>query len=136
MKNPALYSLMYSEPTRVMSAAFRAGMEILMGRIHRLAAGGRLRVDEDLAAVIIHATARGGGAVLTWLSLPEDCRNPALLTTLRESIVASVTNQSLRCGRPARPARPAPPAPCAPRCPSRRVSAARNITCCAMGWTV
>lgn len=91
LDNPALYTLMYSEPTRATSAAFKAGMEILMGRIRRLAAGGWLRVDEELAATLIHATARG--AVLTWLSLPEDRRNPALLTTLRESMVAAVTNQ-------------------------------------------
>ncbi|MCZ4095370.1 TetR/AcrR family transcriptional regulator [Streptomyces sp. So13.3] len=91
LDNPALYTLMYSEPTRATSAAFKAGMEILMGRIRRLAAGGWLRVDEELAATLIHATARG--AVLTWLSLPEDRRNPALLTTLRESVVAAVTNQ-------------------------------------------
>lgn len=91
LANPALYTLMYSEPTRATSAAFKAGMEILMGRIRRLAASGWLRVDEELAAQIIHATARG--AVLTWLSLPKDRRNPALLTTLRESMVAAVTNQ-------------------------------------------
>ncbi|MDQ0948306.1 AcrR family transcriptional regulator [Streptomyces phaeochromogenes] len=91
LANPALYTLMYSEPTRATSPAFKAGMEILMGRIRRLAAGGRLRVDEELAATLIHATARG--AVLTWLSLPEDRRNPALLTILRESMVAAVTNQ-------------------------------------------
>ncbi|MFE1309447.1 TetR/AcrR family transcriptional regulator [Streptomyces sp. NPDC058755] len=91
LANPALYTLMYSEPTRATSAAFKAGMEILMGRIRRLAAGGWLRVDEELAAQIIHATARG--AVLTWLSLPKDRRNPALLTTLREAMVAAVTNQ-------------------------------------------
>ena len=91
LANPALYTLMYSEPTRAASPAFRAGMEILMGRIRRLAAGGRLRVDEELAATLIHATARG--AVLTWLSLPEDRRNPALLTILRESMVAAVTNE-------------------------------------------
>ncbi|MEV6877453.1 hypothetical protein [Amycolatopsis sp. NPDC051128] len=48
---------------------FQAGMKILLGRIHRLATSGRLRVDEDLAASLIHATARG--AVLTWLSLPD-----------------------------------------------------------------
>ena len=66
-------------------------MEILRGRIRRLAAGGWLRVDEELAVQIINATARG--AVLTWLSLPQDRRNPALLTTLRESMVAAVTNQ-------------------------------------------
>lgn len=91
LANPALYTLMYTEPTRNDSAAFKAGMEILMGRIRRLAAGGWLRVDEELAAQIIHATARG--AVLTWLSLPEERRDPALLTTLRESMVAAVTNQ-------------------------------------------
>ncbi|SNY89440.1 transcriptional regulator, TetR family [Nocardia amikacinitolerans] len=91
LNNPALYTLMYSEPTRADSPAFQAGMEILMGRIRRLAAGGWLRVDEELAAMIIHATARG--AVLTWLSLPPDRRNPALLTTLRESMVAAVTTE-------------------------------------------
>ncbi|MEG3627976.1 TetR/AcrR family transcriptional regulator [Streptomyces poriticola] len=91
LANPALYTLMYSEPTRAASAAFKAGMEILRGRIRRLAAGGRLRVDEELAAQIIHATARG--AVLTWLSLPEDRRDPALLTTLRESMITAVTTQ-------------------------------------------
>jgi AcrR family transcriptional regulator len=90
LANPALYTLMYSEPTRPMPAAFKAGMEILMGRIRRLAVGGWLRVDEELAATLIHATARG--AVLTWLSLPEDRRNPALLSTLRESMVTAVTN--------------------------------------------
>ncbi|ARP73837.1 TetR/AcrR family transcriptional regulator [Streptomyces pluripotens] len=91
LANPALYTLMYSEPSRTTSAAFKAGMEILMSRIRRLAASGWLRVDEELAAQVIHATARG--AVLTWLSLPEHQRNPALLTTLRESMVAAVTSQ-------------------------------------------
>ncbi|MFE9450140.1 TetR/AcrR family transcriptional regulator [Streptomyces sp. NPDC006739] len=91
LANPALYTLMYAEPARTESAAFKTGMEILMGRIRRLAAGGRLRVDEELAAQIIHATARG--AVLTWLSLPQERRDPALLTTLRESMVAAVTNE-------------------------------------------
>jgi AcrR family transcriptional regulator len=91
LENPALFTLMYSEPTRTASPAFRAGMEILMGRIRRLAAGGWLRVGEELTAAIIHATARG--AVLTWLSLPDDRRDPALLTTLRESMVAAVTSE-------------------------------------------
>ncbi|MFI7410194.1 TetR/AcrR family transcriptional regulator [Streptomyces sp. NPDC049627] len=91
LANPALYTLMYSEPTKATSAAFKAGMEILMGRIRRLAAGGWLRVNEELAAQIVHATARG--AVLTWLSLPEGRRDPALLTTLREAMVAAVTHQ-------------------------------------------
>ena len=103
LANPALYTLMYSEPTRAASAALKAGTQILMGRIRRLAAGGWLRVDEELAAggwlrvdeelaaMIIRATAHG--AVLTWLSLPEDRRDPALLTILRESMVTAVTSQ-------------------------------------------
>ncbi|NUT46194.1 MAG: TetR/AcrR family transcriptional regulator [Saccharothrix sp.] len=90
LANPQLYALMYGEPRRgTNSAAFRAGMRILLRRIHRLAASGRLRVPEELAASLIHATARG--AVLTWLSLPDDRRDPALLTTLREAMVAAVT---------------------------------------------
>ncbi|WP_405754564.1 TetR/AcrR family transcriptional regulator [Streptomyces sp. NBC_01411] len=105
LANPALYTLMYSEPTRAASAAFKTGMKILMGRIRRLAADGWLRVDEDLAAMLIHATARG--AVLTWLSLPEDRRDPALLTTMRESMVTAVTNDkpAVQSGGPAGAAR-------------------------------
>ncbi|SMD27391.1 TetR/AcrR family transcriptional regulator [Kibdelosporangium aridum] len=90
LANPELYTLMYGEPRRgTDSAAFRAGMEILLERIHRLATSGRLRVSEDLAASLIHATARG--AVLTWLSLPGDQRDPALLTALREAMITAVT---------------------------------------------
>ena len=92
LTNPALYALMYGEPRRgTTSAAFQAGMQVLLGRIRRLAAAGRLRVDEQLAAALIHATARG--AVLTWLSLPEDRRDPALLSAMRESMVAAVTTE-------------------------------------------
>src|SRR4051794_23372113 len=58
LANPALYTLMYTGPTGTDSAAFKAGMEILMGRIHRLAAGGGLRGGEDPPAPIIHAPAR------------------------------------------------------------------------------
>ncbi|WP_413798919.1 TetR/AcrR family transcriptional regulator [Streptomyces iranensis] len=92
LANPELYALMYGEPKRgTTSAAFQAGMRILLGRIRRLAAGGLLRVDEKLAAALIHATARG--AVLTWLSLPADQRDPALLTAMRESMVTAVTHE-------------------------------------------
>lgn len=90
LANPSLYTLMYGEPTRS-TTVFRVGLELLMDRIRRLAVAGLLRVEEGLAAQIIHATARG--AVLTWLSLPEPQRDPALLVTLRESMIATVTNR-------------------------------------------
>ncbi|GAA0322776.1 TetR/AcrR family transcriptional regulator [Actinoallomurus spadix] len=90
LANPELFTLMYGDPGRgTTSAAFQAGMRILMGRIRRVAAAGRLRVDEPLAAALMHATTRG--AVLTWLSLPEDRREPALLTTMRETMIATIT---------------------------------------------
>lgn len=93
LTNPALYALMYGEPRRgTTSPAFTAGMAILLGRIRRLAETGWLRVEESLAAALIHATARG--AVLTWLSLPQERRDPALLTAMRESMVTAVTTQA------------------------------------------
>jgi len=93
ISNPELYVLMYGEPRRgTTSAAFLAGMQMLTGRINRLAVHGLLRLSEHTAATVIHATARG--AILTWLSLPEDQRDPALLRILRESMVATVTTQA------------------------------------------
>jgi AcrR family transcriptional regulator len=90
LANPELYALMYGELRRAsVSAAYETGMDMLRRRIRGLAAAGRLRVDERLAFGIIHATARG--AVLTWLSLPDDQRHPGLLSALREAMVTAVT---------------------------------------------
>ncbi|MEV5989397.1 hypothetical protein AB0L85_31270 [Streptomyces sp. NPDC052051] len=81
---------MYGEPTRA-TAVIRIGFEHLGNRIHRIAAAGLLRVEESLAAQIVHASA--SGAVLTWLSVPEPERNPALLVALRESMITTVTTR-------------------------------------------
>lgn len=105
LANPALYTLMYSEPAGFDSAASRAGWDMLRARVRRLAAAGLLRVDEGVAAGIIHATGRG--AVLTWLSLPPGDRDPALLVALREAMVTAVTTErpAVREGGPAGAAR-------------------------------
>ncbi|MEV0749835.1 TetR/AcrR family transcriptional regulator [Streptomyces sp. NPDC050273] len=89
VSRPELFAVMNRATGRGSDAAHRAGLEILHGRVRRLAAGGWLRVDEELAAQIIQAT--GQGAVTTWHSTPANRRNPALLTVLRESMVAAVT---------------------------------------------
>ncbi|PYC88529.1 TetR family transcriptional regulator [Streptomyces tateyamensis] len=86
---PELFAVMNRATGRASDAAHRAGLEILHGRVRRLAAAGWLRVDEELAAQIIQAT--GQGAVTTWHATPADRRNPALLTILRESMVTAVT---------------------------------------------
>ncbi|MFE7169701.1 TetR/AcrR family transcriptional regulator [Streptomyces sp. NPDC057616] len=90
VSHPELFAVMNRATGRASDAAHRAGLEILHGRVRRLAAGGWLRVDEELAAQIIQAT--GQGAVTTWHSTPAERRNPALLTVLRESMVAAVTH--------------------------------------------
>ncbi|MEU9139320.1 TetR/AcrR family transcriptional regulator [Streptomyces sp. NPDC048404] len=89
ISRPELFAVMNRATSRGADMAHRAGLEILHGRVRRLAAGGWLRVDEDLAAQIIQAT--GQGAVTTWHSTPAERRNPALLTALREAMVAAVT---------------------------------------------
>jgi AcrR family transcriptional regulator len=106
LSRPELFALMNRTTSRASDVAHRAGLEILRGRVRRLAAGGWLRVDEELAAQIIQAT--GQGAVATWHSTPAERRNPALLTILRESMVAAVTRVE-----PTVPAADSGPAPAA-----------------------
>ncbi|MFD5521344.1 TetR/AcrR family transcriptional regulator [Streptomyces sp. NPDC127066] len=89
ISRPELFAVMNRATGRGSDAAHRAGLEILHGRVRRLAASGWLRVDEELAAQIIQAT--GQGAVTVWHSTPADRHDPALLTVLRESMVAAVT---------------------------------------------
>lgn len=89
ISRPELFEVMNRATGRRADMAHRAGLEILHGRVRRLAAGGWLRVDEELAAQIIQATGRG--AVTTWHSTPAERRSPALLTALREAMVAAVT---------------------------------------------
>ncbi|MFG2472018.1 TetR/AcrR family transcriptional regulator [Streptomyces canus] len=89
ISRPELFAVMVGATGRGADMAHRAGLEILYGRVRRLAAGGWLRVDEELAAQIIQATGRG--AVTTWHSTPAERRSPALLTVLREAMVAAVT---------------------------------------------
>ncbi|MET8584144.1 TetR/AcrR family transcriptional regulator [Streptomyces collinus] len=89
ISRPELFAVMSRATGREADMAHRAGLEILHGRVRRLAAGGWLRVDEELAAQIIQATGRG--AVTTWHSTPAARRDPALLTALREAMVTAIT---------------------------------------------
>ncbi|WP_327290187.1 TetR/AcrR family transcriptional regulator [Streptomyces sp. NBC_01198] len=108
VSRPELFTVMNRATGRGPDAAHRAGLEILHGRVRRLAAAGWLRVDEELAAQIIQAT--GQGAVITWRSTPAERRNPALLTVLRESMVAAVTRAEPAVPAAAAESGPAPAA--------------------------
>ncbi|WP_409235625.1 TetR/AcrR family transcriptional regulator [Streptomyces sp. PA5.6] len=106
VSRPELFAVMNSATGGRTDAAHRAGLEILHGRVRRLAARGLLRVNEELAAQIIRAT--GLGAVTTWHSTPAERRDPTLLTILRESMIGAVTR-----AEPAMPAAETGPAPAA-----------------------
>ncbi|WP_199433643.1 TetR/AcrR family transcriptional regulator [Qaidamihabitans albus] len=93
LANPVLYTLIYGDqrPGREPPAA-RQAAEILAAMIHRIAEAGRLRVTEQRAAHLVHATGRG--TTLTLISLPEDRRDPSLSTMARESIIATITTDA------------------------------------------
>ncbi|MFH8470826.1 TetR/AcrR family transcriptional regulator [Streptomyces sp. NPDC017991] len=93
LQSPALYALVYGEPRpgAHMEAAETAG-KILADAIHRIAAAGRLRVSEALATQMVHASGRG--VALELLSQTEEERDPALVSTAREAVIAAITTDA------------------------------------------
>jgi AcrR family transcriptional regulator len=101
LANPALYLLMYGEPRPgPPPPAAVAGAEVLAAHVRRIAEAGRLRVSEERAAQLIHAT--GCGTVITQMAMPADRRDPELPVAAREAVIAAITTDA--------PA-PAPPGP-------------------------
>jgi len=88
LANPACYALIYGGPGADSSAARRSAA-VLAGKVRRIAGAGRLRVSEERAAHLIHAT--GSGMTLTLISLPEERRDPALSVMAREAVLAAIT---------------------------------------------
>ena len=89
LANPALYALMYGEPRPDASPpAALAAAGVLAARIHRIAAVGRLRVDEERAAQLVHAV--GVGTVLRLIATPEDRRDLTVSDLAREAVIAAI----------------------------------------------
>lgn len=96
-----LFLLIYGEPhSGAMAAAVQSGAERMHARIRRVAAAGRLRVDESLAAAMLQAGARG--AVLAWLDQPEDQRDPTFITAMREATISAITTETAILPEPGR----------------------------------
>jgi len=88
LAHPGVFALL-SDPGRApRSAAARAGREVLAARVHRVALAGRLRVGEHRAAELVHAA--GTGLVLSLLATPPADRDPALVDTMIEAVLARV----------------------------------------------
>lgn len=86
--NPALFRLL-SDPDRVLdSPAARAGQEVLVQRVHRIAQAGRLRVSEQRAINLIQAA--GIGVIQTLLATPAERRDPGLGAAMYEAVLRQI----------------------------------------------
>lgn len=90
LANPALYALMYGDPRpHRESPADAEAFLVLRAHIRRLAEDGRLRVGQEHAVNLVHAS--GCGTVLTLLAVPGDRRDPELSVLAREAVIAAIT---------------------------------------------
>ncbi|MQA34902.1 TetR/AcrR family transcriptional regulator [Modestobacter roseus] len=90
LANPAAYVAIYGTPRPGgPSPAVQRSTEILLGMLRRIAAAGRLRVDEHTAAQLVHAA--GLGVTLVLISTPAAERDPRFADVAREAAIAAVT---------------------------------------------
>ena len=94
LANPTFYALMYGDPRpgAELTAAKEAA-EILHGLVSRVAEAGRLRVEVERAARMIHAA--GSGVTLTLIGTEPGDRDPALSEATREEVLAAITTDGL-----------------------------------------
>ncbi|MFD1722827.1 TetR/AcrR family transcriptional regulator [Amnibacterium endophyticum] len=86
--NPGVFRLL-SDPDRVRgSAAARAGREVLVARVRRLAEAGLLRVGEDRAVDLVQAA--GIGVIQTLLATPVEHRDPGLSDAMYRGVLAQI----------------------------------------------
>ncbi|RYG81421.1 TetR/AcrR family transcriptional regulator [bacterium] len=93
LARPEVYALMYGDPRPgARSPAADEGYRILREHVRRIALDGRLRVGEERAAHLVHAS--GCGVVLTLLAMPEDRRDSGLSEAARETVIAAITSDA------------------------------------------
>ena len=102
LSHAAIYLLMYADPRPgAKSPAEEAGYRVLKEHIQRVAAVGRLRISEERAADLFHAS--GCGTVLTLLGKAEGQRDMNLSEIAREAAIAAITTDlpAFESSRPA-----------------------------------
>lgn len=88
LTNPVLFRLL-SDPARVNgSPAAQSGRRVLEARVHRVAAAGRLRVNENRAVGIIQAA--GVGAIQTMLATPAEQRDAGLPDAMYDAVLSQI----------------------------------------------
>lgn len=93
LDHPQLYAMVYGNPQPGnLSSAAEAANELLRGYIHRVALAGRLAVDEERAALVMHAAGRG--VTLTLLGQDPADRDPDVSLLAREAVLARITTNA------------------------------------------
>lgn len=99
LSHPALYVLAYGDPRPGRtSPVVSASRQLLARHLRRVAAAGRLRVAEHLAAELIHAA--GTGTVLTLLATEDKHRDRQLSGLAREAVLVAVTTTGTEADTP------------------------------------
>lgn len=99
LTHPALFVIIWCDPNPArVSPAAEAGRVVLRRKVHALAEAGLLRVSEERAVDLTHATCTG--AVLVLLSAPEHARDAGLTTAAREAVVTAITHTIPAMDRP------------------------------------
>ncbi|RYG67336.1 TetR/AcrR family transcriptional regulator [bacterium] len=99
LAHPALYTLMYGNPRPGRSSPVEvAARRVLKEHIRSIAAAGRLRVSEERAADMVHAS--GCGTVLTLLAMAEESRDLGLSETAREAVITAITTDAAVAKKP------------------------------------
>lgn len=91
LANPAAFALA-ADPLRARRTdgvpALRHGLEVLVARVHRIAAAGRLRVTEQHAVDLIHAA--GAGVLVTLLGQPPQRRDPGIAEAIYDAVMGAI----------------------------------------------
>jgi AcrR family transcriptional regulator len=88
LANPDLFALLVAPGRVEPSAATAAGLQVLHAQVHRLAAAGLLRVDEERAVSMIHAAAVG--TVLALAGAPAEARDDGLADAMWDTVSAAI----------------------------------------------
>ena len=89
LANPAVFTLLYADPTAGAAPAVQDGEAILHTLVSRIAEAGRLRVSVPHAVRLI--AAGGAGATLSLIATPPEARDPRLADAMRDAVIAAVT---------------------------------------------
>lgn len=92
LAHPGVFRVMRSEtPSGEMSTALQRGESLLRDKVHQVARAGRLRVTEERAVTLLHAS--GVGVIEALLAQPSATRDLELSALAREAVIGAITSE-------------------------------------------